>query len=131
MRQLTFPRALCAVTPAIFVSEANIRSVPTAMSTGILKRNTRIGVISDPPPTPVSPTIKPTTSPTIGYSDCKCTQAPFLGGSDKKKPASLSGSRPTDCEFNHPTGETPLVYNNKGQLTTVLIELRISLIQKY
>src|SRR5438094_171702 len=69
MRQWIFPRALCAVTPAIFVSDAKIKSVPTAMSTGTLKRKTNAGVMSDPPPTPVSPTIKPTIKPTTGYND--------------------------------------------------------------
>src|SRR5215467_9663744 len=76
IRQFTFPRALCAVTPKIFVNDANTKSVPTAISMGILKRKTNVGVIRDPPPTPVSPTTNPTTNPTRGYKDCNGTQFP-------------------------------------------------------
>ncbi|MNL54806.1 hypothetical protein D3C87_1781690 [compost metagenome] len=38
------------------------RSVPTAVA-GLMPNPSRIGVMSDPPPTPVMPTMKPTTSP--------------------------------------------------------------------
>ncbi|MNR66576.1 hypothetical protein D3C85_1901380 [compost metagenome] len=38
------------------------RSVPTAVA-GLIPNQSRIGVINEPPPTPVMPTMKPTTSP--------------------------------------------------------------------
>lgn len=47
---------------------ANSRSVPTAFTGEIPNTNTRIGVISEPPPTPVSPTRKPTKNPEKVYA---------------------------------------------------------------
>ncbi|MNY53371.1 hypothetical protein D3C86_1891220 [compost metagenome] len=38
------------------------RSVPTAVA-GLTPNHSRIGVINEPPPTPVMPTMKPTTKP--------------------------------------------------------------------
>src|SRR3989442_1463253 len=89
--QFTLPRAPCAATPAILVSDAKTRSVPIAMPSGTLKRKTSVGVISEPPPTPVSPTISPTTRPTTGYNDCRCTG--ILSGfrQQKKDPLNLAG----------------------------------------
>src|SRR5271168_500406 len=46
-----------------FVVAENRRSVPTATDGDWPNRSINIGVIIDPPPTPVRPTIVPTTSP--------------------------------------------------------------------
>ncbi|CAI8799623.1 hypothetical protein EMIT0215P_10160 [Pseudomonas serboccidentalis] len=46
------------------VMAAYNRSVPTAVA-GLMPNHSRIGVINEPPPTPVMPTIKPTTSPAM------------------------------------------------------------------
>ncbi|MCY1458157.1 hypothetical protein D9M71_755150 [compost metagenome] len=49
-------------TPLDLVMAAYSRSVPTAVA-GLMPNHSRMGVINDPPPTPVMPTMKPTTSP--------------------------------------------------------------------
>jgi len=49
--------------PPILVKAANSKSVPTAMWGLMPKKKMRMGVISEPPPTPVSPTIRPTAKP--------------------------------------------------------------------
>jgi hypothetical protein len=46
-----------------FVLAENMRSVPTATAGGCPKINTNMGVIKDPPPTPVRPTSAPTSKP--------------------------------------------------------------------
>ena len=43
------------------------KSVPTAMCGGIPNKSNN-GVIKDPPPIPVRPTIKPTNAPEIAYN---------------------------------------------------------------
>jgi hypothetical protein len=43
--------------------DAYKRSVPTARAGLMWKNKTRIGVMSDPPPTPVKPTSRPTKNP--------------------------------------------------------------------
>jgi len=55
----------CTRLPAVFVTAAYSRSVPTAAA-GLIP-NTRMsrGVISEPPPTPVKPTRAPTRKPEI------------------------------------------------------------------
>jgi hypothetical protein len=53
--------------PPILVSAANNKSVPTAARGGIPKPKIKSGVINEPPPTPVNPTMKPTTSPATIY----------------------------------------------------------------
>jgi hypothetical protein len=47
------------------VIAANARSVPTAVVGATPKRMVNRGVISDPPPTPVIPTKRPTSAPEI------------------------------------------------------------------
>ena len=55
----------------VFADEtAALRAVRRLEADGIAPE--RVGVINDPPPTPVNPTMTPTTSPTTGYKDCKC-----------------------------------------------------------
>src|ERR1700753_4306878 len=50
-----------------FVLAENIRSVPTATAGGCPNRSTKMGVIKDPPPTPVRPTSAPTIKPERAY----------------------------------------------------------------
>src|SRR5262245_33755972 len=108
IRQFTLPRIPCAATPAILVNEAKIRSVPIAISNGILNRNTRVGVMSEPPPTPVSPTMSPTTRPTAGYKDCRCMVL-------QKKDPLISGPYPTDdASTINPTARTSPGNNNSN-----------------
>jgi len=64
--QLTLPRFACMTTPVLFAMPAYIKSVPTAMCGGNPKSNNK-GVISEPPPTPVMPTAKPTAAPATIY----------------------------------------------------------------
>src|SRR5262249_49295979 len=47
----------------VLVTVANHRSVPTAVSGATPKNSNSSGVISEPPPTPVIPTIKPVSAP--------------------------------------------------------------------
>ena len=49
--------------PPILVKAANSRSVPMARCGFMRKKKISKGVISEPPPTPVSPTTKPTKKP--------------------------------------------------------------------
>src|SRR5512137_1536821 len=65
----------CIAAPNALVTEANSRSVPTASPGATPKSITRIGVISAPPPMPVSPTTKPTPAPARLYS-----QPSIIGG---------------------------------------------------
>jgi hypothetical protein len=51
----------------VFVNAAKSKSVPTAVAGLKPKRNTKSGVINEPPPTPVSPTKIPTNNPEITY----------------------------------------------------------------
>ena len=51
------------MAPAPLVSAANSKSVPTAMYGWIPNPSINSGVMSEPPPTPVKPTMKPTTAP--------------------------------------------------------------------
>ena len=53
--------------PPDLVMAANNKSVPTAIAGCTEKPKIKIGVISDPPPTPVIPTIMPTKSPASVY----------------------------------------------------------------
>ena len=50
-------------TPPLLVAAAYNRSVPTAVDGCTPNNKIRIGVISDPPPTPVRPTRRPTLKP--------------------------------------------------------------------
>ncbi|EXI85511.1 MAG: hypothetical protein AW12_02268 [Candidatus Accumulibacter sp. BA-94] len=49
--------------PPALVIAAYSRSVPTAVAGWTPKTSTSSGVINEPPPTPVSPTMAPTTKP--------------------------------------------------------------------
>ncbi|MNV76123.1 hypothetical protein D3C71_1694580 [compost metagenome] len=63
-------RAMLTVPP-ILVNAANSRSVPMARWGFTPKKKIRIGVISEPPPTPVRPTISPTAKPAkINANSC-------------------------------------------------------------
>ena len=53
----------CWKDPVSLVRVAKVRSVPTAVGAGTPTTVTRKGVMSEPPPTPVRPTRKPTSSP--------------------------------------------------------------------
>ncbi len=63
MRWSTWPWRWCAQAPPLLVTAANHRSVP--MATAGFSLNTLInkGVISEPPPTPVMPTMAPMPKP--------------------------------------------------------------------
>jgi hypothetical protein len=63
MRQLTVWFSPCTSVPAVLVTEAYKRSVPTAVAGWIPKKSTKIGVINEPPPMPVCPTSRPTKKP--------------------------------------------------------------------
>ena len=63
--QSTFPPRWWIATAANFVSGANHRSVATAVAGEMPKNRIRIGVMSAPPPTPVSPTTHPVTAPAM------------------------------------------------------------------
>src|SRR6266545_6352669 len=54
--KFTVPRRRCTTAPKGLVTAETTRSLPTAVSGGMPKKNTRIGVMSAPPPIPVSPT---------------------------------------------------------------------------
>ena len=62
MVQSMFLFLLCTSTPPDLVMAAYNKSVPTAVA-GLMPNHNRIGVINEPPPTPVMPTIKPTIRP--------------------------------------------------------------------
>src|ERR1700722_4246826 len=57
-----------AVATSLVVAKNN-KSVPTATAGGKPKTSTSVGVISDPPPTPVRPTRAPTTKPQRAYAN--------------------------------------------------------------
>ena len=65
--QLTVLLAPCTTVPHDLVTAANRRSVPTAVAGWMPKTRIRSGVIIDPPPTPVCPTSRPTSSPQSEY----------------------------------------------------------------
>jgi hypothetical protein len=67
MRQSTCPLRACTTVPPALVMAAYSRSVPTAVAGWMPNRSTSNGVISEPPPTPVSPTMAPTTKPDKVY----------------------------------------------------------------
>src|SRR5215217_5012141 len=61
--RLTVRCRKCWNEPVSLVRVAKVRSVPTAVGAGTPTTPTRKGVISEPPPTPVRPTRKPTSRP--------------------------------------------------------------------
>ena len=68
MRHSMVLRRACTHTPPALVMAAKRRSVPTALTGGMPNKNTKSGVMSEPPPTPVKPTRKPTTKPESVYA---------------------------------------------------------------
>ena len=58
----TYELSACLVGSGMCIGSSN-GSVPTAVAGEILNPSINRGVISDPPPTPVSPTINPTSKP--------------------------------------------------------------------
>ena len=63
MRQSTRRARASRRVPPALVKAANNRSVPTARYGLTPKKKIRMGVISEPPPTPVRPTTRPTKKP--------------------------------------------------------------------
>src|SRR6266536_2062271 len=63
MSQRTWRRRECTTTPPALVTAAYSRSVPTAVAGLTPNSSTSNGVINEPPPTPVMPTMAPTTKP--------------------------------------------------------------------
>src|SRR5476649_1124381 len=61
--QCTVPRMRWVKVPTPLVSEAKARSVPTATAGETPNNSVNSGVISEPPPTPVMPTNRPTAKP--------------------------------------------------------------------
>ena len=60
------PTRQCATAPNDSVIDANSKSVPTAIAGGMPNPPTRIGVINEPPPTPVKPMMMPMANPMAG-----------------------------------------------------------------
>src|SRR5487761_2477937 len=65
--QSTEPLRACTQPPKDLVSAAYNKSVPTAVTGDTPNNNTSSGVISEPPPTPVTPTTSPTKKPDNVY----------------------------------------------------------------
>ena len=63
MSHRTWQWRACTTPPPALVTAAYSRSVPTAVAGLTPKSSTSSGVISEPPPTPVAPTIAPTANP--------------------------------------------------------------------
>lgn len=63
--QRMLPWSLCAAVPKPLVMAAKAKSVPTAVVGATPKRMVSSGVMSEPPPTPVIPTKRPTSAPEI------------------------------------------------------------------
>ena len=63
-RARTFPIRRCWTALTVLNAAPCAMSVPIAVAGGTPNRNTRIGVISEPPPIPVIPTSRPVRSPT-------------------------------------------------------------------
>ncbi len=61
--QSTLPLCWWIEPPTILVTAANHKSVPTADAGATPNSSTRMGVINEPPPTPVRPTMMPTPKP--------------------------------------------------------------------
>ena len=69
----TIPEAMLRAAPwamlaTALVTAAQARSVPTATGAGTPKTVINSGVMIEPPPTPVSPTMAPTSRPTVASS---------------------------------------------------------------
>ena len=76
--QRTVPRPAWTAAPTGFMISDATRSLDTAASGAMPKTSTRIGVISAPPPIPVSPTAKPTISPANATKRSMCTPRRLL-----------------------------------------------------
>src|SRR3990167_10115369 len=92
--QSTVPRRPCTQPPTVLVSEAYSRSVPTAVAGDTPKNSTSSGVISDPPPTPVTPTISPTRKPDNVY--IQSMYAPEIHFAGESRRRVLAHSSPTN-----------------------------------
>src|SRR4030095_7710387 len=68
MSQRTWRRRECTAPPPALVTAAYSRSVPTAVAGLTPNSSTSKGVINEPPPTPVMPTMAPTTKPESVYA---------------------------------------------------------------
>ena len=91
--QFTVPRRAWTQPPNGFITALAARSLDTAASGGTPKASTSSGVMSAPPPMPVSPTMPPTPKPASASSRS-------TGG------VSLAGVRP--CLLCRPTRWTTL-----------------------
>ena len=78
MRQSTRPARASLTVPPILVKAANSKSVPMAKYGFTPKKKIKIGVISEPPPTPVRPTTSPTKNP-ANTNAKSCIEAEFDG----------------------------------------------------
>ncbi len=78
MFRLTVPLRRCTADPSGRISTAATRSLEMADEGVTLKSKMSIGVMSAPPPAPVSPTSKPTTAlPRIMYRSRCMTTGPI------------------------------------------------------
>ena len=66
--QFVVPRRACTLPPMGFITSEFTRSLATATLGSTLNSSTSAGVISAPPPMPVSPTAKPPTNPASASS---------------------------------------------------------------
>ncbi len=74
----TVPRRKWIPPPIGFITTAATRSLETAASGSMPNPITRIGVMSAPPPMPVSPTTMPTMRPARAIARSRCTRLPVL-----------------------------------------------------
>src|SRR5204862_7904004 len=74
--------------PTGFMTTAATRSLDTAARGWILNSSTRMGVISAPPPIPVSPTVKPTIRPASAMYQSMCMPVSlylhYVGGDSRE-----------------------------------------------
>ena len=84
--QSILPNLPCAKMPAVLVMDAYSKSVPTATAPFTLKNSIKIGVINEPPPTPVKPTNKPTAKPATIY----CIKSKINSAKTNAKPRNIT-----------------------------------------
>ena len=80
--QSTVPALWWTAVPKLLVMDAYSRSVPTAVVGATPNSITRMGVISAPPPTPVTPTMAPTSRPATPCMRSKVKKGPAGNGTD-------------------------------------------------
>ena len=78
--QRTVLRRMCTPAPTGFIATAATRSEETAAVGVILKKITRMGVMSAPPPMPVSPTVNPTISEASAIFHSIIVRCSYVGG---------------------------------------------------